>query len=127
MKTFFEYFYYRMTKLNQNNSYEVPSLGLTATQFILITNIIFLFVYGPFEIKGKFNVFEITGLIVIFFGLDYYNNKLYKNRLNEFESKWANESKKEKTIGFIKIILFILLSWGLIFINAWIFGRLKTH
>lgn len=127
MKNFFEYFYYRMAKLNKNNSYEIPSLGLTATQFMLVINMIFLFIYGSFEIKGKFNVFEITGLIVIFFGLDYYNNKLYKNRFNEFESKWANESKKEKTIGFIKIILFVLLSWGLIFINAWIFGRFKRY
>jgi flagellar basal body-associated protein FliL len=64
---------------------------------------------------------------VIFFGLDYYNNKLYKGRFEEFDTRWGNEPKKKKVINMIVIVLTIIIAWGLVFINAWIFGRYKTY
>lgn len=125
MKTFFEYLYYRIAKLNFVKNFERATISVTMCQTLLIVNIIFFFIYGPFEIHGKSNSYEYLGFLVIFFGLDYYNNKLYKGRFEEFDKKWCNETKKAKIIGMIKVISFIILCWGLVFINGWIYNRYK--
>jgi hypothetical protein len=129
MKTFFEYFYYRIAKLNfGNNNPERAMIGLTSCQTIILLNVImsvYLLIFP--DIKRKFHVYEIIIILIIFFAIDYYNSKLYKGRYEEFHKRWGNESKKKKVINFIWVILFILFSWGLIFINSWIFGRFKTY
>ena len=126
MKSFFEYFYYRMFKLKgNNNSWEMPLLGLSVTQFMLIVNIVFLLIYGPLNIKGNLSGIEKGVLIILFFGLQFYNYKVYNPKIEQFDIKWGSENKRQKTIGMIKIILFIAFSWGFIFINAYIFDRYK--
>lgn len=126
MKSFFEYFYYRMYKLKgNNNSWEMPLLGLSVTQFMLIVNIVFLLIYGPLNIKGNLSGIEKGVLIILFFGLQFYNYKVYNPKIEQFDIKWGSENKRQKTIGMIKIILFIAFSWGFIFINAYIFDRYK--
>lgn len=125
MKTFFEYLYYRIAKLNFVKNFERATISVTICQTLLIVNVIFFLIYGPFEIRGKSNSYEYLGFLAIFFGLDYYNNKLYKGRFEEFDKKWGNEPKKDKIIGMIKVISFIILCWGLVFINGWIYNRYK--
>ena len=110
-----------MAKWDKNSSYGVPTLGITTCQFFIIANLYFFLVAGPLNIRGRLNTIETIIYLIIFFGLEFYNNKIYKNKFNEFEKRWGNESKKDKTIGIIKVILFIIFSWGLIFINAWIY------
>lgn len=125
MKIFFEYIFYRMAKLHPSKEYHEGTLSLTICQTSIIVNIIFFLIYGPFEIHRKSNNYEYLGFLVIFFGIDYYNNKLYKDRFEEFDKKWGNESKKDKIVGMIKVISFIFLCWGLFFINGWIYNRYK--
>jgi hypothetical protein len=123
MKTFFEYLYYRIAKLNFVKDFERATISVTVCQTLIIVNVIFFLIYGPFEIHGKLNNYEYFGFLAIFFGLDYYNNKLYKGRFEAFDQKWGNEPKKDKIIGMIKVISFIILCWGLFFINGWIYDR----
>lgn len=129
MKKLFEYFYYRIAKLNfKDNRPERAIISVTATQCVVLINILMAISLMIFpEIKRKFNIFEMVFILAIFFGLDYYNNKLYKGRYEEFDAKWGNEPQKKKVINMIIITLVILISWGLIFVNAWIFGRFKTY
>ncbi|WKW46707.1 hypothetical protein P3875_01145 [Myroides sp. JBRI-B21084] len=125
MKTFFEYLYYRIAKLNFLKNYERATITVTVCQTLIIVNIIFFTIYGPFKIIGKANLIEYLIFLSIFFGLDYYNNKLYRGRFDEFDKKWGNESKKDKIIGMVKVISFIIFCWGLLFINGWIYSRYK--
>jgi hypothetical protein len=125
MKTFFEYLYYRIAKLNFVKDFERASISVTMCQTLVIVNLYIYFIMGPFEIKGKSSPVEYIIYLVIFFGLDYYNNKLYNGRFHEFDEKWANESRKDKIVGMIKVISFIVLCWGLFFINGWIYDRYK--
>ncbi|MEC4050184.1 hypothetical protein OX284_012140 [Flavobacterium sp. SUN046] len=125
MNRFFEYFYYRIAKLNfKGNNPERAIISVTITQSIIILNVIMgLILYIFPEIKRKFNIFEILFILLVFFGLDYYNNKIYKGRYDEFNERWSNESKTNKIINMFFLILFIIFSWGLIFIFGWINGR----
>ena len=129
MKKLFEYFYYRIAKLNfKENKPERAIISVTITQSIIILNIVMgLILYIFPKIKRKLNIFEILFILLVFFGLDYYNNKIYKGRYNEFNERWSNESKTSKIINMFFLILFIIFSWGLIFIFGWINGRFNPY
>jgi hypothetical protein len=101
MKKLFEYFYYRIAKLNfKDNRPERAIISVTATQCVVLINILMAISLMIFpEVKRKFNVFEMVFILVIFFGLDYYNNKLYKGRFEEFDARWGNEPKEKKVIN----------------------------
>lgn len=129
MKKLFEYFYYRIAKLNfKENRPERAVISVSIVQFLVIANVL-IGIYLAFfsETKRKFNTYEIIIFLVLFFGLDYYNNKRFKGRYKEFDSRWGNEPKKKKIINMIIITLTIILAWGLVFINALLFGRFKTY
>lgn len=131
MKNFFEkYIYYHSVyfkkvfpKWDGWQSHSIMSL--TGCQTLLIVNLTFIFIYGPFNIKRKLNIIEIFIFLAIFFALDYYNNKLYAGRFTEFNDRWKNEQRREKIFSISKIIFFITISWGLIFINGWLFNRYR--
>lgn len=125
MKTFFEYVYYRIANLNFVKNYERAIISVTMCQTLIIVNLYIFFIIGPFKIKGKSTPIEYIVYLVIFFGLDYYNNKLYKGRFEEFDKKWRNESSKDKIIGMVKVVFFVILCYGLFFINGWIYDRFK--
>jgi hypothetical protein len=128
MRQFFQYMYYRMAKLHPKKKYQEGTLSVTMVQFLVVINAILVVNLKLFNgEKRKFNSYEIIIFLVIFFGLDYYNNKLYKGRFEEFDARWGNEPKKKKVINMIVIVLAIIIAWGLAFINAWIFGRFKTY
>ncbi|WP_035679273.1 hypothetical protein [Flavobacterium limnosediminis] len=122
MKTFFEYFYYKFSKLdNFNHQYAIHVL--TTTQYTLFLNMILLFIVEPLGLVGKPSNPVIVTFLLLYFALDYYNSKLYKGRFEEFKEKWGIEDKKNRKVGNRKIILFIIFSWGFIFINGWIYNR----
>jgi hypothetical protein len=123
MKEFFEYFFYRMYK--RDNSTQNSALALTGTQFIFLMNLNILILEGPLNIKGKTTNFEIIVAGILFFGLLFFNLNFYSKKLEELERKWENEATKEKRIGMLKIVLFVIVSWGFIFINGLIYNRYK--
>lgn len=134
MKNYFKRQYYYMSKYNKKMfknwaGWESQAIiSITMVQFLVVLNVL-IGIYIAFnpETKRKFNIYEIIIFIVLFFGLDHYNNKLYKGRFEEFDARWGNESKKKKIINMVIITLTIIIAWGLVFINAWVFGRFKTY
>jgi hypothetical protein len=134
MKCFFERQYYYMSKYNKImfknwKGWESQAvISITMVQFLILLNIILAVSEIIFpETKRKFNTYEIIIFLVMFFGLDYYNNKIYKGQYEEFDARWGNEPKKKKVISIIIITLTIMIAWGLVFINGWIFGRFITY
>ena len=86
-------------------------------------NLYFFIIIGPLGIKRKLLTIEYIFFLTIFFGLDFYNHKLYKGRFEEFDKKWGNEPKINKILGMIKVMAFIILCWGFFLITAWIYDR----
>jgi hypothetical protein len=133
MKEFFQYFYYRWAKLNINTKYGYPTLAVTSCQMWIIFNLMLFmicsldFLFNNLNLENKFHTLNKIAFVGLVFGLDYYNNKLYDGKYEEFDKKWGEETKNERRMGMLKIILFIIFSWGLIFINAWIFNRYKSY
>jgi hypothetical protein len=125
MKKFFQYLFYRMARTSPKKKYNDGIISVSICQTLIIVNIIFFVIYGPLEIHGKITDIEYFLFFVIFFGIDYYNNKIYNGKFEEFDKKWRNESKKAKVFGMIKVVSFIIFCWGLVFINGWIYNRYK--
>ena len=65
--------------------------------------------------------------MALLFLINYINISKYEGRYEEFDNRWRNESAKRKVIGYIIVILLIIFSFGLFFINGWIFGKFKKY
>ena len=117
MKEFFEYFFYRMYK--RDNSKENAVLALTGTQFMLLVDLVFFFYKEHLNTSGKI----VAG--ILFFGLLFFNLSFFSKKIEVLEEKWENETTKEKRIGMLKIVLFVIVSWGFVFVNGWIYNRYK--
>lgn len=128
-KRFFEYFFYRIAKLNLRFTKPDRAItSVTAVQFSIIMNI-FLAIYLMLfpNIKRNFTIYEILALLAVFFTIDYFNTRIYKGRFEEFDKRWNNEPRSRKVVGMFVVIGFIIFSLGLIFINGLIFDRYKTY
>jgi hypothetical protein len=123
MKQFFEYFFYRMYK--RDNSKENATLFVTITQAMFVMNLNILILEGPLDIRGKTTNFEIIIATILVLGMGFFNLNFYSKKIEELERKWENEATKEKRIGMLKIVLFVIVSWGFIFINGLIYNRYK--
>ena len=117
IKTFFEYFYYRIAKLNfKNGNQNNAIISVTVCQFLILGNLLLAIYISIFpEVKRKFNIYELAFILLLFFGMDYYNSKIYKDKYDAFDQRWKNESKREKLIKMVIIVLFIIFAWFLIF------------
>ena len=128
-KTFFEYFFYRIARLNLRFTKPDRAItSVTGVQFLLIMNLL-LVIYSlvfPND-RRSFSGYEIIILLVIFFTIDYFNVKTYKGRYEELDRRWENESHKKKTIGMFIVIGFIIFCFGLLFITGFIFDRFKKY
>jgi hypothetical protein len=123
MKEFFKYFFYKMYK--RDYSTHNAAVALSGTQLMFVINFIIFTIIGPFDIYGKLTGTAKTIAILLFLAFAFFNLNYYSKRIDEFEEKWGNESKKEKRIGMLKIVLFVIVSWGFCFVNAWIYNRYK--
>jgi hypothetical protein len=121
MKRFFEYYFYRIAKLNFKKDYEIASASVTGVQFIIIINVL-LFFYLLLGLKDNLSEKGDTVIsCIIGFVLFTYNYRLYNGKYKIFDDRWGNDSGKKKIIGMIKVILFILFSCSLFFVNGLIF------
>jgi hypothetical protein len=124
MKRFFEYFFYRIAKLNFKKDYILAAMSVTGVQFIILLNF-YLFIISSFDTIGKGSGNETLIISILFFALAFYNYRLYDGKYRVFDERWKNESKKKKIVGMIIVILFIILSCSLFFVNGLIFHRFK--
>lgn len=58
-----------------------------------------------------FTSFLIIGLVIT-----YFNDKLLKNKNEEFAKKWKSEVKENKTIYIVRNVVFIVLFFGMLYI-----------
>ncbi|WP_369753644.1 hypothetical protein AB3G34_05080 [Flavobacterium sp. WC2409] len=129
IKTFFEYFFYRIAKLNfKNGNQNNAILSVTVCQFLILGNILMAIYISIFpETRRKFNIYEIAFIVLLFFGMDYYNSKIYKDKYDKYDERWKNESKRKKLTKMILVVLFIIFTWFLVFVNAFIYDRFKKY
>lgn len=118
MKDFFDYHYYRVAKFyykRDGSDATTALISVSAVQGWLVINIL-LFIKELF-----FQDIELTyGWIVfltVMIGVLIYNKKKYKNKYSELRNRWIHENSKDKAINGLIIILTIIFSWLLIFIN----------
>lgn len=125
-KTFFEYLFYKIAKLNIKLTKPNRAIvSVSGVQMNIVINIIIFFYCILFPSKRGLTNYEILIYFIIFFIIDYFNVKIYEDRFAELDKRWGNETIKRKIIGYIIVILTIIFSFGLFFLNGWIFGRFK--
>lgn len=127
-KTFFEYFFYRIAKLNLRLT--KPDRAITSVSLVQLNisvNIFLFFQASLFPDKRGLAYYDIIIFYALFFTIDYFNIKIYKGMYEKFDERWGNESRKKKIIGMFIVMGFILFSFGLYFINGWIFDRFKKY
>jgi hypothetical protein len=125
-KAFFEYFFYRIAKLNLR--FTKPDRAITSVSLVqlhILVNILLFFEGLMFPNKRGLTYYEVIIYFVLFFIIDYFNVKIYEGRYEEFDKRWGNEPRKKKIIGLFVVISAIIFSIGLIFINGLIFDRFK--
>ena len=130
MKEFFEYFYFRFAQKNYKRDGSLASTALIAisiTQLLILYNIIFFFreFINP-EIR-KLYLYEKIIFGLLFVVINYINYKLYNKKYFEFRERWKDETVKQRKFKYFLIILFIVFSWCLIFVNGCIFDRFKSY
>ena len=124
MKTFFEYVFYRIAKLNYNGKRaERASIAISACQGVIIINVL-LFLGNYFFPNQRFNKnINFIIVLVIIFTLEYFNSKLYYRKYAEFHKRWRYESRTDKTFKMIGVILFVTAIWSLFLLNAYIIAK----
>ena len=125
-KTFFEYLFYKIAKLNIKLTKPNRAIvSVSGVQMNIVINIIIFFYCILFPSKRGLTNYEILIYFIIFFIIDYFNVKIYEDRFAELDKRWGNETIKRKIIGYIIVILTIIFSFGLFFLNGCIFCRFK--
>ncbi len=130
MSKFFDYFYFRFAQKNfksQGASANSALLNITSVQLLVITNIylFFLSLFGG-ETRKLF-LYEKMFFVLLFVLLYFLNYKKYKGKYFEFRERWNDETKNQRRIKWVMIVSVIIMSWGLFFINALIFGKFKKY
>ncbi|WP_241310839.1 hypothetical protein [Chryseobacterium arthrosphaerae] len=125
IRDFFSYHYYRVAKFyykRDGADATTALISVSAVQGWIIINIL-LFIkeilFNNEKLKYGWVVF-----LVVMVGILFYNKKKYKNKYLELRSKWINEEKNNKIFNGILVILTIIFSWSLIFINLLILKKI---
>ncbi|MEI3790167.1 MULTISPECIES: hypothetical protein [unclassified Chryseobacterium] len=125
IKDFFDYHYYRVAKFyykRDGADATTALISVSAVQTWIIINVL-LFIKELFFQNEKLKYGWIVFLFIMI-GILIYNKRKYKNKYLELRNKWVNEKKKEKTVNGLIIILAIIFSWCLIFINLFILKKI---
>lgn len=130
MRNFFDYFYFRFAQKkfkSQGASADTALLNITSVQLLVITNI-YLFFSSLIDGEArKLFLYEKILFVLLFILIYYLNHKKYKGKYLEFRERWKDETKNQRRIKWVIIVSVIIMSWGLFFVNALIFGRFKKY
>jgi hypothetical protein len=127
MKYFFDYHYYRVAKFyykRDGSSATTALISVSAVQGWIIINIL-IFIKELFFQDINLKKYGWIIFLIVMVGILIYNNIRYKNKYQELRNRWINENRKDKTINGLIIILTIIFSWLLIFINLFILKMIK--
>ncbi|AYZ10811.1 hypothetical protein EGY05_02120 [Chryseobacterium arthrosphaerae] len=125
IRDFFSYHYYRVAKFyykRDGADATTALISVSAVQGWIIINIL-LFIKETLFNNEKLKYGWVVFLVVMI-GILFYNKKKYKNKYLELRSKWINEEKNNKIFNGILVILTIIFSWSLIFINLLILKKI---
>ena len=129
MKTFFEYFYFRLAqksfKSDGANAF-TALLNITIVQFWWIFNVglFFFYLLNNSEPRKLYLYEKLIGLTVLV-ALYCLNYKLHNGQYLEYRERWKSETKKQKVIRWYFLLFVTIASWFLVFLNGWIFSRLR--
>lgn len=114
MRNILDYTYYRTAKRHfKNDGVDAFTAILALTFIVSLYTIPFLvFIYDLIKIDSSAII--LYGLS--FFIIGYFVRKNYKGKYLKLREKWVNESKMEKLIGEIYIVLFFLTPLAFIFL-----------
>jgi hypothetical protein len=127
MKYFFDYHYYRVAKFyykRDGSSATTALISVSAVQGWIIIKIL-IFIKELFFQDINLKKYGWIIFLIVMVGILIYNNIRYKNKYQELRNRWINENRKDKTINGLIIILTIIFSWLLIFINLFILKMIK--
>ncbi|WP_123906678.1 hypothetical protein [Chryseobacterium sp. MYb7] len=119
MKDFFDYHYYRVAKFyykRDGADATTALISVSAVQAWIVINIL-LFIKELFFQDINLKKYGWIIFLIVMVGILIYNNIRYKNKYQELRNRWINENRKDKTMKGLIIILTIIFSWLLIFIN----------
>jgi Ca2+/H+ antiporter len=126
MGKLFDYFYFRFAQKNfkrDGASANTALLNITIVQVLVITNI-YLFFSFLFERENRnFSLFHKILFFLLFILIYYLNHKKYKGKYLEFRERWKDETKDQRQMRWVVIIFVVIMSWGLFFINGFIFDK----
>lgn len=127
MKDFFDYHYYRVAKFyykRDGSSATTALISISAVQGWIIINIL-IFIKELFFQDINVKKYGWIIFLIVMVSILIYNNIRYKNKYQELRNRWINENRKDKTMNGLIIILTIIFSWLLIFINLFILKMIK--
>lgn len=111
---YLDYIYYRFTKAYMKWDGELGITGIMAVS--LIVSMIFIDIYGVIHLTFFFekfgNSYKNDGKLIVFIlmlSILFYFYKRYKGKYKEYCKRWDDESKKEKIINGVLVILATLL------------------
>ena len=131
MKIFFEYFYFRFAQRHfkkEGTGAATAILAISSVQFWWIFNIIIFIEYSIDNSQvRKLYSYEKFLIFALFLGLFFFNQRLYSKRYLEFRERWKDENETVRGRNWFILILVLVVSWFLIFLNGWIFDRFINY
>ncbi len=114
------YLFYKIYRFTQRlGNYEVSFSAMLGLSFLLFLNINAIYVSLFPVTKVNFNDHYSMPLIIVYiivFIINYFLF-IYKKRYKEIEKQFKNESKKNKRIGSLVVIVYAIISLSLVFMD----------
>ena len=110
----FDYAFYKMVKVYKRwDGYDgdTAKWGLVLIQMMVILDILsipYLELFNKAE-RQAFNKYGVIIIIVLGIGLYIINSIRYKGRYYSLDEKWKNETRKQKIIRGILVVLMMLI------------------
>jgi len=116
LKNYFDYLYYRITKLytkwDGNNGIN-GILMISLIQLLIICDIILPIMRVYFTVSQIYPYSKAIAIIAVtvLFVLIIYNYIKYKNKYDQLNIKWENETQRARMLNGMFILISLILPW----------------
>ncbi len=130
MKFYFDYFYYRIFKLFIKERSDKGSRAIffitmvEVCLFLGILQIALVFFCEKDGIELFLSYYSWLVLLVIF-PVGFINYNMYRDRYNEFDDYWGNETKRRRVLKGLLMILTAIVAFGILFYSLSYLNKLK--